>query len=73
MQAAVTVNDGTFDGKSYSVWVGSDYNNPVNSTIAIKGGTFLKALNRQDVSRPNAISRAVARPRLRRTRTSSST
>ncbi|HIV09530.1 MAG TPA: hypothetical protein IAC79_05400, partial [Candidatus Spyradenecus faecavium] len=55
MQAAVTVNDGTFDGKSYSVWVGSDYNNPVNSTIAIKGGTFLKALNRQDVSRPNAI------------------
>lgn len=73
MQAAVTVNDGTFDGKSYSVWVGSDYNNPVNSTIAITGGTFLKALNRQDVSRPNAISRAVARPRLRRTRTSSST
>lgn len=40
MQAAVSVNDGTFDGKSYSVWVGSDYNNPVNSTIAIKGGTY---------------------------------
>ena len=55
MQAAVTVNGGTFDGKSYSVWVGSDYNNPVNSTIAIKGGTFLKPLNRQEVSRPDAI------------------
>ena len=55
MQAAVTVNDGTFDGKSYSVWVGSDYNDPVNSTIAIKGGTFLKPLHRQDVSRPDAI------------------
>ncbi len=55
MQAAVTVNDGTFDGKTYSVWVGSDYNDPVNSTIAIKGGTFLKPLHRQDVSRPDAI------------------
>ena len=55
MQAAVTVNDGTFDGKSYSVWVGSDYNNPVNSTIAIKGGTFRKDLNRQSVSRHNAL------------------
>ncbi len=55
MQAAVTVNDGTFDGKTYSVWVGSDYNNPVNSTIAIKGGTFLKPLHRQSVSRHNAL------------------
>ena len=55
MQAAVTVNDGTFDGKSYSVLVGSDYNDPVNSTIAIKGGTFLKPLHRQEVSRPDAI------------------
>ena len=55
MQAAVTVNGGTFDGKSYSVWVGSDYNDPVNSTIAIKGGTFLKPLHRQDVSRHNAL------------------
>ena len=55
MQAAVTVNGGTFDGKSYSVLVGSDYNDPVNSTIAIKGGTFLKPLHRQEVSRPDAI------------------
>ncbi len=55
MQAAVTVNGGTFDGKTYSVWVGSDYNDPVNSTIAIKGGAFLKPLHRQDVSRPDAI------------------
>ena len=55
MQAAVTVNGGTFDGETYSVLVGSDYNNPVNSTIAIKGGTFLKPLHRQDVSRPDAI------------------
>ena len=55
MQAAVTVNNGTFSGKSYSVWIGSDYNNPVNSTIDIYGGTFEKPLNAQDVTRPNAI------------------
>ena len=55
MQAVVTVNDGTFDGKTYSVWIGSDVNDPVNSTIAIKGGTFLKEINRQDVSRADAI------------------
>lgn len=55
MRAVVTVNDGTFDGKTYSVWIGSDVNDPVNSTIAIKGGTFLKEINRQDVSRADAI------------------
>lgn len=55
MQAVVTVNDGTFDGKTYSVWIGSDVNDPVNSTIAIKGGTFLKEIYRQEVSRADAI------------------
>ena len=55
MQAAVTVNGGTFDGKMYSVWIGSDVNNPVNSTILITGGTFLDPLNRQDVAREDAI------------------
>ena len=55
MQATVTVNDGTFDGKSYAVWVGSDYNDPVNSTIQINGGHYLKPLNAQEVAREGAI------------------
>lgn len=55
-QAAVTVNGGTFTGKSYSVWVGSDYNNPVNSTIAIQGGSFEKPLNSQENAREGAIA-----------------
>lgn len=54
--AAVTVNDGTFSGKSYSVWVGSDYNDPVNSTIEIKGGTFNNPLNAQNVTGEDAIT-----------------
>lgn len=53
--AAVTVNGGTFAGKTYSVWIGSDYNNPVNSTIEINGGTFAKALNAQECTREGAI------------------
>ena len=56
LKAAVTVNGGTFSGKSYSVWVGSDYNDPVNSTIAITGGVFEKPLNAQDVARDGAIA-----------------
>lgn len=56
LEAAVTVNGGTFSGKSYSVWVGSDYNDPVNSTIAITGGVFEKPLNAQDVARDGAIA-----------------
>ena len=55
MTAAVTVNDGTFSGASYSVWIGSDYNNPVNSTIQINGGTYEKPINTQDNTRENAI------------------
>ena len=55
MNAAVTVNGGEFSGKSYAVWIGSDYNNPVNSSIAIKGGTFNQPLNAQDCTREGAI------------------
>lgn len=55
MIAAVTVNDGTFKGASYSVWIGSDYNNPVNSTIEINGGTYEKPINTQENTRENAI------------------
>lgn len=55
MTAAVTVNNGTFIGKAYSVWIGSDYNNPVNSTIQINGGTYEKPINTQDNTRENAI------------------
>lgn len=39
-KAAVTVNGGTFTGKSYSVWIGSDVNNPVDSVIEINDGIF---------------------------------
>ena len=56
MVAAVTVNGGTFDGKSYSVWLGSDYNDPVNSTLRINGGNFLNDINIQDVAREDAIT-----------------
>lgn len=55
MIAAVTVNDGTFIGKAYSVWIGSDYNDPVNSTIQINGGTYEKPINTQENTRENAI------------------
>lgn len=55
MIAAVTVNDGTFKGASYSVWIGSDYNNPVNSTIEINGGTYENPINAQKNTRENAI------------------
>lgn len=55
MQAAVTVNGGSFTGANYSVWIGSDYNNPVNSTISITGGTFEKPLNAQECTREGAI------------------
>lgn len=55
MIAAVTVNDGTFIGKAYSVWIGSDYNDPVNSTIQINGGTYENPINTQENTRENAI------------------
>ena len=54
-KAAVTVYDGTFTGKTYAVWIGSDYNDPVNSTLEIRGGRFNKPLNAQDNTREGAI------------------
>lgn len=55
MTAVVTVNGGTYNGKIYSVWIGSDYNDPVNSTIEINGGEFKKPLNAQQCTREGAI------------------
>ena len=46
--ANVTVNDGSFTGKDYSVWIGSDGENPVDSTLTINGGTFDKPINEQE-------------------------
>lgn len=54
-KAAVTVYDGTFTGKIYAVWIGSDYNDPVNSTLEIRGGRFNKPLNAQGNTREGAI------------------
>ena len=54
-KAAVTVYDGIFTGKAYAVWIGSDYNNPVDSTLEIRGGRFNKPLNAQGNTREGAI------------------
>lgn len=45
--AGVTVNGGTFTGKRYSVWVGSDEKTGVEAAVAINGGTFEKQLKDQ--------------------------
>lgn len=55
MTAVVTVNGGTYNGKNYSVLIGSDKNDPVNSTIEINGGEFKKPLNAQQCTREGAI------------------
>lgn len=54
-KAAVIVNGGTFTGKTYSVLIGSDIHDPVNSTIEITGGSFNMPLNAQDVTEDDAI------------------
>ena len=46
--ANVTVNDGSFTGKTYSVLIGSDGKNPVDSTLTINGGTFGKPIKEQE-------------------------
>ena len=47
-KAAVTVMGGEFTGKTYSVWVGSDVNSPVDSTVDIYGGKFNNPLKVQN-------------------------
>lgn len=54
-KATVTVKGGNYDGPNYSVLIGSDINNPVNSTIEILGGTYKKPLIAQKVSLEGAI------------------
>lgn len=46
-EAVVTVNAGTFSGKTISVWIGSDVNDEVNGVIYINGGEFKQRLNVQ--------------------------
>lgn len=41
----IVINDGTFNGKKYSIWIGSDDNPIVKGYIRIYGGTFLKPVN----------------------------
>ena len=41
----IVINDGTFNGKRYSIWIGSDDNPIVKGYIRIYGGTFLKPVN----------------------------
>lgn len=47
-EAVVTVNGGDFTGKTYSVWVGSDVNVAVNSTVEINDGSFHNPIHAQD-------------------------
>ena len=54
-QAIVTVNGGTFNGKNKSVWIGSDVNESVNSTIEINNGTFNQPINAEGNTIENAI------------------
>ena len=54
-QAIVTVNGGTFSGKNKSVWIGSDVNESVNSTIEINNGTFTQPINAENNTLENAI------------------
>lgn len=47
-EAVVTVNGGDFTGKTYSVWVGSDVTEAVNSTVEINDGSFHNPIHAQD-------------------------
>ena len=53
--AEVTVTGGTFDGKEYSAFIGSDGSNSVDSKLIIKGGTFNKPIHAQDNTSKGAI------------------
>ena len=46
-QASFIVEDGTFEGKTISVLVGSDENTGVDSAVQIKGGVFKNTLKNQ--------------------------
>ena len=54
-KAAVTVTGGTFDGKEYSAFIGSDGSNSVDSTLKIEGGTFNKPIHAQGNTVKGAI------------------
>ena len=47
-KAGVSVNGGTFEGKTTAVWIGSDVNSSVDSRIEITGGTFVNGLKVQN-------------------------
>lgn len=47
-KAAVNIYGGEFTGPSYSVWLGSDVNDPVDSVINIWGGVFHKDIMLQE-------------------------
>ena len=53
--AEVTVTDGTFTGKEYSAFIGSDGSSSVNSTLKIMGGTFEKPIHAQGNTDTGAI------------------
>ena len=53
--AEVTVTGGTFDGKEYSAFIGSDGSNSVDSKLIIKGGTFNKPIHAQENTTQGAI------------------
>ena len=53
-EADILILGGTFEGKTYSVWIGSDVKSPVNSVIRIKGGDFVNPMRMQKNVAPDA-------------------
>lgn len=47
-ESSVTINGGTFKGKKYSVYLGSDVYTPVDAVVRINGGTFKNPMVIQD-------------------------
>ena len=54
LRAGVSVYGGVFGGPNFSVWVGSDIHDPVDSTVDIYGGTFNGPLKDQKNVAENA-------------------
>lgn len=54
LKADVHVEDGTFIGKTYSVWCGSDDNESVDSVVYLDGGVYEKPIKDQNNVAPGA-------------------
>ncbi len=55
-KSTVVINDCNFDGKKYSVYIGTDKNRTDTSTLEINGGTYNKPIIAADNTVENAIT-----------------